>query len=374
MKKFFMFLLAVVIMVNPILANAQLIESSLQQTVDAADINEGKYYPQSIFYLESTAIDTINNLDLLNNFVNNGGIIVVDNNDIALSLCQTLNMNIEPEFFFSSTKTNSESNVDIATLYYKFADGLDGIYTINAKNSISSLEKDNLISEAINEIHIEQRSYSNSGIQTLSTNDTGKTLGSLTVTTTCFPKGKIKATYTFFTVQDYNGHDYYTVKANIYGYPGATLYSSDSNYKSKFKGLSLNNSFETSTSSVSIDSYGPHRTIQSSSYTVSVGASFENITSATFDANFSYTKNIEDTSIEATSTTKLAQWEVSLSGDARKQSINFVPATTFVCPETKGNITISVSSDYVLDSWDTFKETISINRNVKCTPSSCSQI
>lgn len=374
MKKFFMFLLAVVIMINPILANAQLIESSLQQTVDAADINEGKYYPQSIFYLESTALDTINNLDLLNNFVNNGGIIVVDNNDIALSLCQTLNMNIEPELFFSSTKTNSESNVDIATLYYKFADGLDGIYTINAKNSFSSLEKDNLISEAINEIHIEQRSYSNSGIQTLSTNDTGKTLGSFTVTTTCFPKGKIKSTYSFFTVQDYNGNDYYTVKANIYGYPGATLYSSNSNYKSKFKGLSLNNTFETSTSSVTIDSYGPHRTIESSSYSVSVGGSFKKAVSSTFNANFSYTKNIEDTTIEATSTTKLTQWEVSLSGNARKQSINFIPATTFVCPETKGSVTISVSSDYVLDSWDTFKETISINRSVKCTSSSYSQI
>ncbi len=59
MKKILMFLLAVVIMVNPILVNAQLIGGAAQQAVDISDINEGKYYSQSIFYLESSDLDKI---------------------------------------------------------------------------------------------------------------------------------------------------------------------------------------------------------------------------------------------------------------------------------------------------------------------------
>lgn len=375
MKKLFSALLATVLVLTPITVTAQYNEKELNQNVSLSDVYADDYFSKCVLTLNSSDLNTMkNNMDSLKSFIHNGGIIVVNNdNDIdnTVSLCQDLNMQFEPEFFSSDTETNSEiSNADngndIVTMYYNYGNGLSGIYVINTQTDISNTEKVVLIAEAIDDIHTTQNAYSDSLAQQLSSNSSGKTLGSFTVTTTCLPKGKLKATYIFYTVQDLDGKDYYTAKANVVGYPGATLSSSNSNYKSKYKGLSLNTLIKTTTSSVTVDSYGPLILDKTSSYTVSVGESFNANSGTTFGADFEYTKNITDADIEATSTTKQAQWDISLSSTARTKSITFVPAITFDCPASKASVDISCSSKYVLDSWDTFKETVSVSRNVTC--------
>ncbi len=187
------------------------------------------------------------------------------------------------------------------------------------------------------------------------------------------PKGKLSVTYEFFTVQNYGGKDYYTAKAQVVGMPGFTLASSNSNYKSKYHGLSQKTTIKTTTSSVTIDSYGPERIDKNSSYSVSVGASFNETSGTTFGANFNYTKRMPETDIEATRSTTQAMWNVTLSDGARTSTCTFIPAVTFVCPDSKSSISLSLSSDYYLGSWDTFKEAVSVSRNVTCNPNSYSQ-
>ncbi|MDO4379559.1 MAG: hypothetical protein Q4D20_01665 [Clostridia bacterium] len=157
--------------------------------------------------------------------------------------------------------------------------------------------------------------------------------------------------------------------AFIDGYPGKVLSAENSDYKSSFYGLSLNNSVSTSTSSVTLLSYGPYRTVKATSYSVSVGGAFSKASGAEFNANFEYSKNISDTDIEASSTTKKAYWNITLKSTARKKTISFVPAATYVCPQDKGSVTFSLSADYTLDSLTTLRETISVNRNIVCSPS-----
>ena len=124
-------------------------------------------------------------------------------------------------------------------------------------------------------------------------------------------------------MQNYGGKDYYTAKAQVVGMPGFTLASSNSNYKSKYHGLSQ--------------------------------------------------KTTIKTDIEATRSTTQAMWNVTLSDGARTSTCTFIPAVTFVCPDSKSSISLSLSSDYYLDSWDTFKEAVSVSRNVTCNPNSYSQ-
>lgn len=369
MKKFLVLLL-IILTLNPIMDISRCHATSEERTM-ATNTVKNKYYSKNLFYLSDLTPNTTQDFTFLNDFITIGGIVIDDISNHSLPLSKALNMRIEPEIINSNSK---ESHTCVATLYYRYSNELDGIYIINSASNITEEEKTYLINEAIAEIHTIQSSYESTNIQLLSSNEEATNIGNFTLATTCYPKGKIKANYMFFTAQNHNGKDYYTVKANIYGYPGATLASSNSNYKTKFKGLSLKNHFETPTTSVTIDSYGPHRTIKTTSYSVSVGTSFENMIPSGLDANFSYSKNIPDTTIEATSTTKKSQWEISLSDEARKQTINFVPATTFVCPDTKESITISASSDYTIDSWDTLKETISTNIQVRCTASNCTKI
>ncbi len=107
-------------------------------------------------------------------------------------------------------------------------------------------------------------------------------------------------------MQNYGGKDYYTAKAQVVGMPGFTLASSNSNYKSKYHGLSQKTTIKTTTSSVTIDSYGPERIDKNSSYSVSVGASFNETSGTTFGANFNYTKRMPETDIEATRSTTQA--------------------------------------------------------------------
>lgn len=373
MKKILCAILAIILLLAPISANAQNNETISHINQSSRCIDDNDMLSSNTVSLSMAEINSLNSINKLKQYIQNGGIIIVDNTVNYASLCLELGMQFVPEFIYTNPDEHlKNSGTDVATIYYNYGNDLSGIYIINSQNTITESEKESLIQDAVNEILSIQNSSKEKTVQPLASNNSGKTLGSLTVTTTRMPKGKLKATYTFFTVQNYGGKDYYIAKANINGYPGATLSTSDSNYQSKYKGEELTTIIKTSTSSVTVDSYGPHRTIGSSSYSVSVGSSFNANSGTTFGANFSYSKNIVDTNIEATSTTKQAEWDVTLKSSAKSKTITFVPAVTFVCPESKSSINITLSSNYVVDSWNTFNETLSVSRTVTCTPSNVS--
>lgn len=369
MKKFLCVFLAMVILVTPFSVLAQ-----SNKKTSISDVYDNKFSSESILTLNSSDLNTTVDMNLFENFIHCGGIIVVNHDiDYPDSICKELNMNFEPEFFNTNDDTNLNIGTDIATLYYTYGNDLSGIYVINVQGKFSNEEKEALITDTINDIHNTQNSYRKSEIQPLATNGSIKSLGTFTVTTTRMPKGKLTAKYELFTVQNYNGEDYYTAKANITGYPGATLASSDSSYQSKYFGESLGVTIKTTSSGAVMDSYGPHRTVGSSTYSVNVGGSFNANSGASLGANFSYSKSMPDTSIDATSTRQQAVWDVTLNSKAQKKSITFVPAATFSTPASATSIILSVSAEYVLDSWNTYNETISLNRAITCTASSYSQ-
>ena len=377
MKKLLCTFLSMLLMITPITVCAYSNNANLLSNyVTNSDVYEGSYSSESVLNLYASELNEQNN-NFLKDFIAKGGILVVDNDtDDSASLCKDLNMQIEPEFINSEdqrdNRTVNNIGTDIATIYYNYGNGLSGIYVINAANNITNLEKEKLISEAIDTIHNIQNSHNSSSIQPLASG-TKKALGNFTVTSTLLPKGKLSVTYEFFTVQNYYGKDYYTVKAQVVGMPGSDLASSRPEYKSKYHGLSQKTTIKTTTSSVTIDSYGPQRIDKNSSYSVSVGASFGETGGTSFSANFNYTQEMPETDIEATRTTTQAVWDVTLRNGARKRTCTFIPAVTFACPDSKSAISLSLSSDYVLDSWDTFKEAVSVSRNVTCNPNSYSQ-
>lgn len=126
-----------------------------------------------------------------------------------------------------------------------------------------------------------------------------------------------------------------------------------------------------SKSSTTKDEYCPYRTIGESSYSVTVGASYDGDFSG--NGSFSYSKSLPDTDINVSSSSKYVEWKLDLDDQAQKQTITFEPAITFDCPENKSSVKITVDVDYHLDSWNTFNEIVNIYKTVTCYPSNLSQ-
>lgn len=122
------------------------------------------------------------------------------------------------------------------------------------------------------------------------------------VTTTREPKGKLNSNYKVYTVQDYSQRDYYIIKATVTGYPGCVLGAA---YESKYQGEGMYVNIGTSTTSVTVDDYGPSRDIASgsSSYGVSLDGSFDG-EDFTVQFGLNYTKlfNTTDTTVSTTGT------------------------------------------------------------------------
>lgn len=305
-------------------------------------------------------------------FMNGGGIVLIDNtmnSQEAERAAEYLGMTVQPSCI---SDEESDEIVDVATFYYYYGNGLSGIYIISAQRDIGESEKNSIITETVDEIRLMQES-NHSGMSYAVSASSSRSLGIVNVATVYRPRGKLIASYEFFTVQEYNGQDYYIVKAKINGQPGCILADSDANFESKYQGKGMNVDISTDSTSVSTDSYGPHRTVKGSSYAVSVGGSFQDGLPG-FAANFNYSRSIDDTDIEASLTSRQVSWEVDLKSKAQERSCDFEPAVTFRCPSTKTSVDFSVFTSYDLDAWNTLTKTISVSRRIRCTPSNCSEI
>ena len=312
-------------------------------------------------------------------FLKNGGIIVDTRIGNHQSIAEDFGIAFSVAANVESRSASDDSGKDIATLYYKYGNGIDGVYIINI-GSNDVVDQDALISEAIGEIRERQdasdviaaETINVGASETAESTYTAKVLGTFDVTTTREPKGKLNASYKVYTVQNYSQKDYYIIKATVTGYPGCVLGSA---YESKYQGEGMYVNIGTSTTSVTVDAYGPSRDIASGSdsYGVSLGGSFDGEKfTGEFGLNYTKTFNTTDTTVSTTGTTTSRAWDVQLDGDAQETFFDFSPGVTFDCPYNKTSVAISVYASFDLDSWNTSAETIYSDRIITCTGSAAS--
>ena len=311
----------------------------------------------------------------LKEFLAKNGIIVYrnDNGSSTTVLDRYFDLAAQDSTEPSSSMMSNSSigpGKDIATIYYLDRNNTISTHTINVGYD-DTQDYDALIDETVAQIMSKDINRNDQALRPMASDEEGEYLGSKSYTYTRPPKGKLVADYEFYTVQNYDKEDYYLVFCDINGIPGAVLHDDNYQYESKYEGEEMTVELVPITTSVTLDDYGPSRTITSGSetYEVSVGVSLDNIS---FGHSKSYTRNIYDTEISTQCTSTDAIWELALEKDAQKDNCRFEPAATFVCSYNKSSVKLNLYSGYTLDSRLTAQEEISLDRTITCTSSDVS--
>lgn len=312
---------------------------------------------------------------LLKEFLAKNGIIVYrnDNGSSTTVLDRYFDLAAQDSTEPSSSMMSNSSigpGKDIATIYYLDRNNTISTHTINVGYD-DTQDYDALIDETVAQIMSKDINQNDQSLRPMASDEEGEYLGSKSYTYTRPPKGKLVADYEFYTVQNYDKEDYYLVFCDINGIPGAVLHDDNYQYESKYEGEEMTVELVPVTTSVTLDDYGPSRTITSDSetYEVSVGVSLDNIS---FGHSKSYTRNIYDTEISTQCTSTDAIWELALKKDAQKDNCRFEPAATFVCSYNKSSVKLNLYAGYTLDSRLTAQEEISLDRTITCTSSDVS--
>ena len=312
---------------------------------------------------------------LLKEFLAKNGIIVYrnDNGSSTTVLDRYFDLAAQDSTEPSSSMMSNSSigpGKDIATIYYLDRNNTISTHTINVGYD-DTQDYDALIDETVAQIMSKDINRNDQALRPMASDEEGEYLGSKSYTFTRPPKGKLVADYEFYTVQNYDKEDYYLVFCDINGIPGAVLHDDNYQYESKYEGEEMTVELVPVTTSVTLDDYGPSRTITSDSetYEVSVGVSLDNIS---FGHSKSYTRNIYDTEISTQCTSTDAIWELALEKDAQKDNCRFEPAATFVCSYNKSSVKLNLYAGYTLDSRLTAQEEISLDRTITCTSSDVS--
>ena len=312
---------------------------------------------------------------LLKEFLAKNGIIVYrnDNGSSTTVLDRYFDLAAQDSTEPSSSMMSNSSigpGKDIATIYYLDRNNTISTHTINVGYD-DTQDYDALIDETVAQIMSKDINRNDQALRPMASDEEGEYLGSKSYTYTRPPKGKLVADYEFYTVQNYDKEDYYLVFCDINGIPGAVLHDDNYQYESKYEGEEMTVELVPVTTSVTLDDYGPSRTITSDSetYEVSVGVSLDNIS---FGHSKSYTRNIYDTEISTQCTSTDAIWELALEKDAQKDNCRFEPAATFVCSYNKSSVKLNLYAGYTPDSRLTAQEEISLDRTITCTSSDVS--
>ena len=311
----------------------------------------------------------------LKEFLAKNGIIVYrnDNGSSTTVLDRYFDLAAQDSTEPSSSMMSNSSigpGKDIATIYYLDRNNTISTHTINVGYD-DTQDYDALIDETVAQIMSKDINRNDQALRPMASDEEGEYLGSKSYTYTRPPKGKLVADYEFYTVQNYDKEDYYLVFCDINGIPGAVLHDDNYQYESKYEGEEMTVELVPITTSVTLDDYGPSRTITSGSetYEVSVGVSLDNIS---FVHSKSYTRNIYDTEISTQCTSTDAIWDLALEKDAQKDNCRFEPAATFVCSYNKSSVKLNLYAGYTLDSRLTAQEEISLDRTITCTSSDVS--
>lgn len=354
MKKYARIILSLLLISIMILLTASCDNYTKNRGDTPSNINIDKFSSENVLCVNSSELNAQNDSDSFKSFLSKSGIILIYNNGKnSASLGENLNMQVQSGW----------SETDIAAMYYTYGNNLSGTYIVNAQNNISPSEQERLIKEAIDEIREIQSTgkYYNSNLS-----DTA--LGNLIISSASYPEGTLTAKYEFFTLQNHFEKDYYSVKTTVTGNPGAVLASNNSEFKSKYRGISQNTTIKACSSSVLLDDYGPQTTDDAENYHVSIGDTLYETDDEVLKSEFNYSKPLLDAAIETNRTETEAIWNVSLEKQARTSTYVFVPAVTFFCPDAKTSVDINLSSSFTFDSWNTLKKTISSNRDVTLYP------
>lgn len=364
MKRILFLLFAAVMLLIPTTAFATNVAAPTNSAVDAFPFENVQYI-----------VDENYSPDHLKDFLSNGGIVVKihDNPTEKSSLEEQLGIPFSMVDDMNGDRTPADLGRDIATLYYSCGNECYGIYIINVGVD-DSVDESKLISEAIEEIRQRQSSIEN-GIELTATTLTPTTIGIVDVTTTREPKGKLKASYEVATVQNRMGKDYYFVKAYIKGMPGCILTSESDKYERKYQGEGMTASIGTTTSSVTISKCEPKRTITTGSNTIGIDVNLSGPFGSKpnewgVTGGWSWSRDYVDTVIKASEGSTKGTWNITLYDTAQEASFAFEPGAVFECPDTKSTVLLSVEASYILDSWDTLQETITLNRTIQCTEKS----
>lgn len=357
MKRILCVLFSLMMLFSTVSAHA--IDEKLELTkVPLSDIVYSVCDLDSVVVLDNLDYFKTNSFDTLKKNIEQGNILVMEYQNF-----ESIDNNLDIPFEITGLGCDGE---DVLTFYYEFSDGACGVHILNCHN-VTDEEKKTMVDEILTSIHSSQEEISIAKASDVSTRSTTeKYLGKIDYTSSYRPRGKLNLSYNFYTVQDYSSRDYYIVKGSINGMPGCILSEDDSNYESKYQGKAMTALIETTSDSVTVDSYGPHRTVDTSSYSVNVSGTFQKGVSPSFSGGFNYTRNLVDTDIEASATTRYAEWEIDFDGNAQENSFNFEPAVTFDCPSSKSYVDFSLSATYDVDAWNTFNHTISSSISVRC--------
>lgn len=327
----------------------------------------------NVIEISNDQIELIDNVidstpDLIDDFFKTDGIIIVrgDETTPPIRLDEKLELPVRQDSVPMALNSNddlSEVGVDIATIYYQQGNVM-GVHEINV-DSDSVGTSDSVINEVVNEIRANQADPSQSMEQARSL-DSNELIGEKNYTVVRSPRGKMTAYYDIYSVQNHNTQDYYIVKANITGMPGADLGGS---YETKYKGETLDVIMDTSSTDIILEAFGPERSVTNSSIGIELGGSIEE-DKITGSGSLSYTHYFDDTEVDVSVRSPEVEWNVSMSGDAKESAAIFKPGINFGCPQNKSSIRVSTSADYTVDSWNTLPYVISLNKTFTCYPTS----
>ena len=312
------------------------------------------------------AFDTILNTspETVDSFFNSQGILVVTGNETAepMNLEERLNLPVREEdtapALTASDETIVDPGIDIATIYYKHGD-VFAVHEVNI-GSDDAVDRNALVEDVLTEVRENQT-------QPVATYSDGYLIGEKDYTYTREPKGKLTAYYDIYTVQNYNSKDHYIVKATVDGMPGCILGGS---YDTKYQGEDLDVTISSSSSSVTIDDYGPERIAGSTSVGVNIGGTLGKEMSV--QLGLSWTFNVKEVDIDVSKSTSSVTWNSTLKNGAQKTTFTCKPGVNFQCPSNKESISVTTKASYTLDSWDTSREEISLNKTFTCDASSVS--
>lgn len=98
---------------------------------------------------------------------------------------------------------------------------------------------------------------------------------------------------------------------------------------------------------------------------ISVDDIMEHSTVTTYGASMEGSYESEkDVSVSTSGVT----WNTALSGGAQKAAFTFKPGINFQCPSNKSSVSVTANASYTLDSWDSGREEISLNKSFTCYP------
>lgn len=288
-------------------------------------------------------------------FLKKEGVIVVYGND------KFENSKIENALGMKVSEVHLEedTDVEVVTLYYQ-KDNIIATYEINLAD-VKESNKANIVNETINDIRNQP-----DAVTVATSTEEMELIAYKTYNYIYEPKGQLRVVYQVYTLQDEQELDFYIVKAQVTGIPGADMGGA---YETQYEGENMSVSIETPTSSMSHIKSGPPDTEDKTQTTVSLQGTFDIINKqASVSGGLSWTLDTNNIKIDKKPNYPDVEWDLEILGQAQKHEYVFTPAVSYHCPQAKSSVTFNTYASYTLDSILTFEDTIELEKTFTCTP------